>query len=108
MTSEDVTTKRCIACGETKPLTREYWRRQRTSPDDFMAQCKECASAAIKEHYRGWKMRDVLVRGEFGVKCVLWSPKCGWCPVESEDDMSACWRLDELEEDDDRYPVLIE
>lgn len=109
MTARDVKAeKKCITCKETKPLTPTYWRRLRHSPDGFATQCKVCASESIKKHYRGWKMRDVLERGEFGVRCVLWAPFCGVCPVESEDDMSLCWRLADIAKDDEGYPIPIE
>ena len=88
-------TKICTACGKTKPLDAENWRRDRTKPDGFYVQCKPCSKLSVLAHRRRWRPGDVKERGEVGVRCLLWAPACGEC-----EDIQTCWRLEEDGEDD--------
>lgn len=53
MTASDDTTnqpvKRCPTCSEEKPLTTEYYNRNRARSDGFDSHCKVCRSAMGKE-----------------------------------------------------------
>jgi hypothetical protein len=100
-----ISAKICTACGKRLPLDAKHWRRASNSPDGFYSQCKDCTKKTLKEHYRKYTKIDVIERGVIGVKCLLWSPRCGVCPCTSEDDLSACWRLAKVNPDGDRYPV---
>ncbi|HKM25240.1 MAG TPA: hypothetical protein VJY40_06335, partial [Corynebacterium sp.] len=42
-------TKRCLNCGEEKPLAA--FHRDRSSPDGHKRWCKACANAASREYY---------------------------------------------------------
>lgn len=42
-------TKRCLNCGEEKPLTA--FHRDASSPDGHKRWCKACANAASREYY---------------------------------------------------------
>ena len=42
-------TKRCLNCGEEKPLTA--FHRDASSPDGHKRWCKACANAAFREYY---------------------------------------------------------
>lgn len=92
--------RRCRTCMEKKPLTAEYWRRYHKAPDGFIVHCKECTKKSIKAHYRKWYAKDVNKRGEVGVRCLLWAPSCGEC-----EDWTTCWRLDDIDEKSEDYPV---
>lgn len=43
------TTKRCSHCGETKPLTPEFWSRNRAHRDGWTTYCKLCDSLCKSE-----------------------------------------------------------
>lgn len=102
-----VKTKICTACKEEKPLDAEHWRRNKRSSDGFYTLCKPCSKKEVKDHYRKWNKRDIDRRGEVGVRCVLWSPRCGICPC-IQGDLSACWRLAKIKPDGESYPVELE
>ena len=103
-----IKTKICTVCGRRLPLTTEYWRRSSYTSDGFYPQCKECISKSARDHYRKFTRTDVIERGKFGVKCVLWAPKCGVCPVKTEDDISPCWRIFGTKLSSHAYPIPIE
>jgi len=42
----------CTACGETHPLTADYWRRDVHNPEGFKARCKRCDRRAEAAAYR--------------------------------------------------------
>lgn len=88
-------------------MTPKHWRRYHSSPDGFMLHCKECTVKSIKNHYRKWYMRDVLERGQVGVKCLLWSEYCGVCPCPSETELEQCWRLEDSGPEYEDYPVTL-
>jgi hypothetical protein len=96
--------KTCPKCGELKPLDPQYWRRDKSSPTGFNRYCKACTQKSIKAHYRRFTYIDKAKRGKVGVKCLLWSPKCGVCPCVAENDLSACWRLSKIKPSDVGYP----
>lgn len=101
---KEVPTKTCTNCGRRLPLNAKYWRRASASSDGFYSQCKDCTKKSLRDHYRKFTKVDVLERGEVGVHCILWSPKCSVCPCVSEYDLSACWRLARIKPDSDGYP----
>jgi hypothetical protein len=101
-------TKFCTGCNKRLPLDAEHWRRNASSPDGFYTQCKSCTKQVLKDHYRRYTKVDVAERGEVGVKCILWSSKCGVCPCISESDLSACWRLAKMRSDGEGYPIELE
>ena len=41
----------CTKCGETKPLTAEFFHRDKTKPTGFRRICKECRSREAKSYY---------------------------------------------------------
>lgn len=41
----------CTKCGETKPLTAEFFHRDKTKPTGFRCICKECRSREAKSYY---------------------------------------------------------
>ncbi len=89
-------------------MTAEYFRRDKNAPKGFQVRCKPCSGAAIKAHYRSWKSMDIDERGETGARCILHSPACGVCPVESVNDVGDCWRLGGMEFGEEEYPVELE
>ena len=97
--------KICTVCRRRLPLTNEYRSRSGLSSDGFYPHCKDCVKKSAKDQYRKFTKVDVIERGEFGVKCVLWSPKCSVCPCVSEDDLSACWRIANIKPESSRYPI---
>lgn len=42
--------KRCNKCGETYPLTNEYWNRNKTKRDGFADWCKQCSNQYNKKY----------------------------------------------------------
>lgn len=46
--------KTCNLCGESKPLTTEYWHRHKKFKDGFRSQCKDC----VKIYRDANKKRD--------------------------------------------------
>ena len=100
--------KTCPTCEKIKPLDPKYWRRDSRSHDGFTRHCKLCTQKAIKDHYRSYTTNDVMDRGKIGVKCILWSPRCGVCPCPSESDLSRCWRLIKIKSDSEGYPIELE
>jgi hypothetical protein len=56
----DVTTKACSKCKKEKPLTLEYWYRDRSKPDGLTTVCKYCKNITIQayqqtEKYKAWR-----------------------------------------------------
>lgn len=53
MSKLDCTTpsKRCNDCGETFPLTTEFWHRNRANKDGFNSCCKPCARMRTNQAY---------------------------------------------------------
>jgi hypothetical protein len=96
--------KVCTTCGLRKHLDEDNWRRDSSTRDGWQARCKDCAKETTANHYRKWYARDVLERGETGVKCILWSEHCGECPCPSVDDLSNCWRLADTSPEYEDYP----
>ena len=94
----------CAKCREYKPLNAENWRRNKNCGEGFDVYCKSCAQKAIKFHYRKFSSKDKAIRGKVGVKCLLWSPRCGVCPCISENNVSACWRIENLHPKSIEYP----
>jgi hypothetical protein len=94
----------CLRCGRSKPLDAEHWRRNRNLHSGFDRYCKLCCQKAIKDHYRKFNRHDKAARGKVGVKCLLWSPRCGVCPCTSVNDVSACWRIAEIDPTSESYP----
>src|SRR5512138_1689665 len=92
-------TKICRGCQRELPLTAEYFRRFKGSRDGFQARCKDCNQTWIREHYVHFTELDFERRGSVGVKCPLYSPKCGKCLAVPD-----CWRLVGLKPGDDRIP----
>ena len=106
--TKSIKTKICTICNRRLPLTAKYWRRSSFTSDGYYPQCKECVSKSQRDHYRKFTRIDMVERGEFGVKCVLWSPKCGVCPVISEHDMSPCWRITGINLGSLEFPIPME
>ncbi len=104
---EEAQTKLCPECWVRKPLTLAYWRRDNHNRDGFTTRCKACTQRMIRNHYRWWTRAHLLERGVVGVKCLLWSLRCGVCPCPSEDDLTQCWRIRKLSPKDDGYPVKL-
>jgi len=98
-------TKICTVCGRSLPLIAKYWRLSSASTNGYYSQCKDCCKKLHQEHYRKFTKIDIIERGEVGVKCILWSPKCSVCPCISEYDLSACWRLTNTKLISDKYPI---
>lgn len=78
-------TYKCTCCGETKPLTPEYFHKMKTGPshdrkDRFQTQCKKCILAKLgtpenqkrsREYQREWRksIREEAFN-HYGCKCV--------------------------------------
>lgn len=45
----DDTTKRCTKCGEEKPATTEYFRKDKTKKDGLYSSCKKCFGVRTRE-----------------------------------------------------------
>ena len=97
----------CPTCREYKPLDEAHWRRDKGSPTGFTRLCKPCTQKMIKAHYRRFTYIDKAKRGKVGVKCILWSPKCGVCPCVAENVLTACWRLVKIKPGSDGYPLAM-
>jgi hypothetical protein len=106
--NKEIKSKICTVCGRRFPLTAKYWRRSSFTSDGFYPQCKACVSKSARDHYRKFTRIDVVERGQFGVKCVLWAPKCEVCPVTTEHDMSPCWRISGITLSSLEYPIPME
>ncbi len=52
--------KKCSKCGEVKPLTSEYFHKDKSKKDGFVYHCKECAKQQNKEnaHKRAQRYQD--------------------------------------------------
>jgi len=100
--------RKCRKCGKRKPLTAEYFRRDRNAPKNYQVRCKICSSEAIKSHYRSWTKADIDERGETGVRCILYSSEiCQVCPCPSITELEKCVRLTETSPEYDDYPDLL-
>ena len=53
-------TKRCLNCGEAKPLTE--FHRDASSPDGHKRRCKACNNAAFREYYARKKATPDVVK----------------------------------------------
>ncbi len=58
----------CVVCGEEKPLTVEFWRRQASTPSGFRRRCKTCLrkqdggyrernAEAVDARHRTWRSK---------------------------------------------------
>ena len=55
-------TKICTKCGEEKPLTPEFWVKNKGCPDGFAGYCKACKS----EQNRIWHAKKSQEKAETG------------------------------------------
>lgn len=64
-----MTTKKCIRCGEEKPLDgfplRRVLRADGSRPHESV--CKQCRSEENKAYYRAKKAKEALLKAEQGV-----------------------------------------
>jgi len=44
--------KVCSKCCESKPLTMEYWQKNKSAADGFDHRCKKCAQEYLKNYYK--------------------------------------------------------
>ena len=56
--------KKCIKCGEVKPLTDEYWHKRKASKDGFRNDCRVCYKKYHAKYHRDNKER----RAEYDAK----------------------------------------
>jgi len=96
-------TKICTNCGRELPATSEYFRKAKTTRDGFQSKCKDCIQEWNKAHYISFSELDLERRGNVGVKCPLYAPKCGKC-IEVAD----CWRLEGFKPDSDGMPIKLQ
>ena len=61
------TEKRCRTCGEVKPLTSEFWARDKNCPDGFQGWCKACKQARQRADYTYEESRDRQLRTKYGI-----------------------------------------
>jgi hypothetical protein len=71
--------RRCPKCGEVKPLTVDYWHKNRRNADGFDSWCKMCTRARRSEPYKTCRLIAKVNDGKF--LC----PDCGvWKPLTPE------------------------
>lgn len=51
-----ITYKSCNKCGESKPLSAEYFFKRTTSKDGFRSECKSCKSQQNKKYHQSHKV----------------------------------------------------
>lgn len=61
------THKLCRTCGETKPLTPEFWPRDKNQPDGFQGWCKACKQAKQRSLYTYEQGRNQMLRTKYGI-----------------------------------------
>ena len=69
--TDQVFTK-CYCCGEWKPATTEYFRKE-ASPDrdrDFRPLCKKCANEQLREYLKDRKYKEELEQLKWNVDWV--------------------------------------
>lgn len=66
--------KTCTKCGEGKPLTEFYRRRNRPTGSGYDSRCKDCAKALTRE----WNARNAL-RTDINIPA---TQVCSWCKQE--------------------------
>jgi hypothetical protein len=50
--------KKCLKCGEIKPLTREFFQKQEQNKDGFRYECKKCSNIIAKRKREKYKDTD--------------------------------------------------
>jgi hypothetical protein len=81
-------TKICARCKKEYPATNEYFRRNSSRFDRLDYYCKTCAKAIGRAYMKDLYARDREVKGKLGVRCPLWTKRCGECFY-----INSCWRI---------------
>lgn len=79
MSAQASASRRCPKCGEVKPLTVDYWHKNRRNADGFDSWCKMCTRARRSKPYKTSRLTERVNNG----KCLC--PECGeWKPLTPE------------------------
>jgi hypothetical protein len=79
MSAQAPLSRRCSKCGEDKPLTADYWHKNRRNAEGFDSWCKTCNKARRSEPYKTCRPTARINNG----KCLC--PECGeWKPLTPE------------------------